>query len=284
MRRFSRRIAALFNEESNKIWAENNHSDAKGKFKHALKPHNMDSDQNASRRKFLVQVSQVTGAVMSISFLSNCASGENEPAPLGKSVGLISPSTGDRLVPTVDTAITWDSQVIKRLRLEYSTDGGQTWIGISTNADATVGAFTWSVPNEPSSVCHIRATDVEDASVSAESGQFGIRSAVFIQVGNIPELGETGGIKVFEDGELSGFGKTAVVNEGNGSFRMLDMTCTHQACDTFWLDDSNEFACPCHGSRFAKNGDVLTGPASRPLSGSEAAYNSSTGELIVLTD
>ena len=41
--------------------------------------------------------------------------------------------------------------------------------------------------------------------------------------------------------------------------------CTHLGCGYHWERDKGEFVCPCHASNFAMNGEVLTGPAPRPL-------------------
>jgi cytochrome b6-f complex iron-sulfur subunit len=48
-------------------------------------------------------------------------------------------------------------------------------------------------------------------------------------------------------------------------FRALSSVCTHLGCITRFQPDSKTIACPCHGSRFDLNGDVLAGPAPRPL-------------------
>ncbi len=48
----------------------------------------------------------------------------------------------------------------------------------------------------------------------------------------------------------------------------LNSMCTHQGCSVEWKD--NEFACPCHGSKFNTDGTVATGPATDPLSAYEA--------------
>jgi Rieske Fe-S protein len=56
--------------------------------------------------------------------------------------------------------------------------------------------------------------------------------------------------------------RLAVVNDGTGYYA-LDLTCTHLGCTVKGTPEG--FACPCHGSRFASTGDVLKGPASRPL-------------------
>jgi menaquinol-cytochrome c reductase iron-sulfur subunit len=41
--------------------------------------------------------------------------------------------------------------------------------------------------------------------------------------------------------------------------------CTHLGCAYHWDDPSHTFICPCHTSRFSIDGQVLGGPAPRPL-------------------
>jgi cytochrome b6-f complex iron-sulfur subunit len=45
----------------------------------------------------------------------------------------------------------------------------------------------------------------------------------------------------------------------------MTAVCTHLGCITQWKGDLNQIACPCHGSRFGRNGNVEAGPAPRPL-------------------
>lgn len=42
-------------------------------------------------------------------------------------------------------------------------------------------------------------------------------------------------------------------------------SCTHLGCAYRWQAEKKLFTCPCHGSAFNVRGDVVAGPASRPL-------------------
>lgn len=55
----------------------------------------------------------------------------------------------------------------------------------------------------------------------------------------------------------------AYIGRDQRGFYALAAICTHLGC-TPRLEEK-QFVCPCHGSRFDLNGDVLAGPAKRPL-------------------
>jgi cytochrome b6-f complex iron-sulfur subunit len=48
-------------------------------------------------------------------------------------------------------------------------------------------------------------------------------------------------------------------------FRALSSVCTHLGCVTRYQPGKDLIACPCHGSRYSLDGEVLAGPAPRPL-------------------
>lgn len=41
--------------------------------------------------------------------------------------------------------------------------------------------------------------------------------------------------------------------------------CTHLGCTPNWFPAESRFRCPCHGSNFNLGGDVIAGPAPKPL-------------------
>jgi thiosulfate dehydrogenase (quinone) large subunit len=51
-----------------------------------------------------------------------------------------------------------------------------------------------------------------------------------------------------------------------GKFTAYNASCPHQGCPVSFVSPSAGFACPCHGSRFDSQGQVVNGPAQRGLS------------------
>lgn len=74
-------------------------------------------------------------------------------------------------------------------------------------------------------------------------------------------------------------GAGAIVREGLhkiAAFRALDGTlitrsavCPHLGCIVGWNAAEQTWDCPCHGSRFDPHGEVIAGPATRPLAAAE---------------
>jgi len=50
-----------------------------------------------------------------------------------------------------------------------------------------------------------------------------------------------------------------------GSIIAFTPKCPHLGCNVHWSSKEHAFLCPCHGSRFALNGQVIAGPAPRGL-------------------
>lgn len=67
-----------------------------------------------------------------------------------------------------------------------------------------------------------------------------------------------------------------------GGVYALSAVCTHLGCITRFLSDEKCIACPCHGSRFDLEGNVIRGPAPRPLPWLEMQLDA-TGTLLVDT-
>jgi Rieske Fe-S protein len=65
----------------------------------------------------------------------------------------------------------------------------------------------------------------------------------------------------------AGLGQRAVYRDDQGALHELSARCTHLGCIVNWNSAERTWDCPCHGSRFAATGEVIEGPAVRPLRG-----------------
>jgi cytochrome b6-f complex iron-sulfur subunit len=66
------------------------------------------------------------------------------------------------------------------------------------------------------------------------------------------------------DPEGNTTGKFWLINTDEGP-RALYMVCTHLGCLYKWEPSANRFECPCHGSKFSREGHYIRGPAPRSL-------------------
>ena len=57
----------------------------------------------------------------------------------------------------------------------------------------------------------------------------------------------------------------AVYKDSKGELKKVSALCTHQGCVVKWNQSERSWDCPCHGSKFTTEGDVITGPADKPL-------------------
>ena len=63
----------------------------------------------------------------------------------------------------------------------------------------------------------------------------------------------------------SGGKKVAAYRDKKGEVHKLSAICTHMGCIVHWNSAEETWDCPCHGSRFKPNGEVIAGPAEAPL-------------------
>lgn len=62
-----------------------------------------------------------------------------------------------------------------------------------------------------------------------------------------------------------GIGQRAVYRDDDGELHSLSARCTHVGCIVSFNSAERSWDCPCHGSRFGIDGEVLEGPAVKSL-------------------
>jgi glycine/D-amino acid oxidase-like deaminating enzyme/nitrite reductase/ring-hydroxylating ferredoxin subunit len=76
-----------------------------------------------------------------------------------------------------------------------------------------------------------------------------------------PDRVPTGEARVVQDG----LGKTGVYRDTDGGLHAVALRCTHLGCLLRFNAAETSWDCPCHGSRFDVDGNVLEGPATQAL-------------------
>lgn len=59
--------------------------------------------------------------------------------------------------------------------------------------------------------------------------------------------------------------KVGAYKDENGVLHLVDTTCRHMGCEVHWNNAERSWDCPCHGSRYDIDGNVIEGPALKAL-------------------
>lgn len=82
-----------------------------------------------------------------------------------------------------------------------------------------------------------------------------------VALADAPELGKVGGVLRVKQEDFDFF----VVRQSEDAVIALNNVCSHKNCATKYDAAKNDFACPCHKSRFNLEGVPQGGPAKEPL-------------------
>lgn len=124
------------------------------------------------------------------------------------------------------------------------------WVGVSGVVSALPATVT---------ACG-QQTSTSQAPTAAAASVASPRTDGFEVAGTVADLDKNGQLL----NEKMSLGKALVVRETGNQLVAVDPTCTHAGCNVAW-NANQTFICPCHASKFANDGKVLQGPASRPL-------------------
>lgn len=94
-------------------------------------------------------------------------------------ISISAPTSGQRIQAGSSTVITWSSQGVTNVKVEYSVDDG-SWATLTASTAASGGSYTWSVPSDFSASTNVKvrvsgtAADSDGNTVQATSGAFSI--------------------------------------------------------------------------------------------------------------
>lgn len=114
-----------------------------------------------------------------------------------------------------------------------------------------VGARRFLLGSVPNDVAHAAPTDVLIAKTVGRT---------------LEDLKPGHGGVVRADGR-----RVAAYRDEDGRIHALSPRCTHMGCTVDWNDADKTWDCPCHGSRYGYDGEVIQGPAKNALPKQELA-------------
>lgn len=96
---------------------------------------------------------------------------------------ILTPSEDDVAIANFPFEITWDSEIISAVKIELSTDGGDTWSVISNSVTASEQFYSWNVPNINSGNCYIKLSYPSNAEIFSQSDLFTIDINPYVNEG-----------------------------------------------------------------------------------------------------
>lgn len=76
-------------------------------------------------------------------------------------IKITSPRAGEQILFGTQYPITFDKYDIQNVKIEHSTDNGQTWYTVISHHNATSGMYLWDVPEMPGTQNKLKVTSIE---------------------------------------------------------------------------------------------------------------------------
>ena len=62
-------------------------------------------------------------------------------------------------------SISWEISPVSNIKIEYTTNNGNSWDVVASNVDASLGIYDWVIPNTISNQCKIKISDISNSTV-----------------------------------------------------------------------------------------------------------------------
>jgi len=93
-------------------------------------------------------------------------------------ITVTAPNGGEIYGTNSSQNITWTSIGVSNVKIEYSTNNGSDWIEISASTTASLGTYSWTVPNTPSTNCLVKISDVGGTPSDQSNSRFTITTGM----------------------------------------------------------------------------------------------------------
>jgi hypothetical protein len=94
------------------------------------------------------------------------------------SITVSAPNGGENWLAGTTHDITWVSDLVSTVKIEYSTNNGSNWNTVAESVPASTASYSWLIPNTASKQCKIRISDSSNVAISDMSdGSFEITGA-----------------------------------------------------------------------------------------------------------
>lgn len=95
------------------------------------------------------------------------------------SIALSAPNGGENFYVGSSYYISWTTNAIANVKIEYSINGGTSWLPVSLSFQASNGFYYWNIPATPSQNCKVKISDVlNPAMFDISDAEFSISVAV----------------------------------------------------------------------------------------------------------
>jgi len=92
---------------------------------------------------------------------------------------LLAPQGGEDLEGNTTYQLDWDAEIISNVRIEFSSDNGESWEIIESNWNAEDHPYSWTIPNIDANDCFIRLSVPQNADLfKMNESSFAIHKAV----------------------------------------------------------------------------------------------------------
>lgn len=85
---------------------------------------------------------------------------------------ILTPASGSLVMESDYYDITWDSEIISDVKIELSTDDGNTWSVVESGISADDHTYSWLVPNQVSLDCYIKLSYPSNSDIFSLSEKF----------------------------------------------------------------------------------------------------------------